>query len=215
MGIPRSYLLSLSHMEVRRQSTALCELGVGSLSPHSLTPQIALHLDSTRNYAHTDSPQETMLHERSLLAYRTALAGSDLEVVTYLDLFSSVHATDISTMGEGSIPFVISLSTYPGTIAFTRTPCPTYSAASARVNPNTPALLAAYATAPYPPLTPNRLDTLTMDGVKSGPASTRVLVVECRYLLRSKKRVPSIKAVRFVSTMSWMSSVGVVVNNLD
>ena len=56
---------------------------------------------------------------------------------------------------------------------------------------------------------------MIIDGVCENPASARDFVVELRYLFRSKNRVPSIKAVRFVSTMFWISSAGVVVNRRD
>lgn len=151
---------------------------------------------------------------RSPLADRTALVEFGLEVVMCSDLLISAPIPK-SRQNCVCIPFVISLSTYPGTIAFTLTPCCTYSAASALVNPNTPALLAAYATAPCPPYTPSRLETLIIEGVYSGPASARDLLVEFKYLFRSKNLVPSINAVRFVSTMFWIFSAGVVVKSRD
>ena len=56
------------------------------------------------------------------------------------------HALTNNTVA--CVPFVMSVSTYPGTIALTRTLWLAYSVAKARVNPKTPAFDAAYATAP-------------------------------------------------------------------
>jgi hypothetical protein len=104
----------------------------------------------------------------------------------------------------------MSVSIYPGTIAFTLTPNLPVSFASARVNPSTPALLAAYATAPAPPCKPSRLATLIITGecIFSALWSWSLVVfllLGWRNLLRKRCRVPSIVAVRFVARMDWRS----------
>lgn len=108
---------------------------------------------------------------------------------------------------ENNLPPVISVSTYPGTTAFTLTPCLPTSLARARVKPNTPALLAAYATAPWPPCVARRLATLIMHLLL--PSSLPFP----KYLFRKRNRVPSIIPVRFVSTICCICSGGVAVNS--
>jgi len=107
-------------------------------------------------------------------------------------------------------PFVISVSIYPGTIALTLTSEGPVSVASARVNPNTPALLAAYATAPKPPCRPSKLAILMMTG-ECAPSS---LPLPDMNLFLSKYLVPTIIAVKLVCTTLSIPSGSMRVNRL-
>jgi hypothetical protein len=108
---------------------------------------------------------------------------------------------------------------YPGTIALTLTPIVgPVSVASARVKPNTPALLAAYATAPKPPRRPSKLATLIMTGECRPPfspsaSSSPFAPREAKCFRRIKYLVPNINPVKFVPTTPSTTSALVLANN--
>ena len=114
---------------------------------------------------------------------------------------------------EKDIPAIMGVSIYPGTIAFDRINTPfndsAVSAVNDRVSPRTPALEAAYGTAPVPAFSANRDDTLMMHfegggASAEGAAADRIftlLRMEARTSAREVSRAPS----RFVRRTCEMS----------